>query len=77
MSKPSPRGRAGPADPSRRRLFQAAGATGVAVAIPLAKVAEAADNAARGTARAQRANGRGERRSARATRAALRRPRRR
>src|SRR4051812_47485145 len=36
-----------PADPARRRLFKAAGATGVATAIPLARVAEAADAPAR------------------------------
>jgi gluconate 2-dehydrogenase gamma chain len=43
-------------DPSRRRLFKAAGATGVAAAIPLSKVAEAAA-ASRGAAapKAQRA----------------------
>jgi len=39
-------------NPARRRLFQAAGATGVAAAIPLAKVAEAAN--AKSGARASR-----------------------
>jgi gluconate 2-dehydrogenase gamma chain len=41
MSKYFP-SNAGPADPSRRRLFKAAGATGIAVAIPVAKVTDAA-----------------------------------